>query len=304
MRVLVTGAKGMLANALLPCLTSQHQVTGVDLNDFDISQEAAVQKAFRDLRPEFVYHLAAYTDVDGCEASPQLAMQVNADGTANLARSCAEIGAAMLYVSTDYVFDGSGQRPWREDDTPNPLSVYGKSKLQGEQAVAKYLKPHLIVRSSWLFGPKGKNFVSTILKLVAERDDLRVVSDQRGSPTYTRHLAVKLAELIDCKDYGIYHVTGSGSCSWFEFTQAILKSSGFNHVRVVPISTQESARRAPRPAFSVLENRRLAVSHLGLLPRWDEGLAEYLREGERLGEFRLPASSLGQKALHSEVKGS
>jgi dTDP-4-dehydrorhamnose reductase len=303
-RVLVTGAKGMLANALLPCLTSEHQVVGVDLNDFDISQEAAVQKAFRDLRPEFVYHLAAYTDVDGCEANPQLAMQVNAEGTANLARSCAEVGAAMLYVSTDYVFDGSGQRPWREDDTPNPLSVYGKSKSQGEQAVVRYLKPHLITRSSWLFGPKGKNFVSTILKLAAERDELRVVSDQRGSPTYTRHLAVKLAELINCKAYGIYHVTGSGSCSWFEFTQAILKSSGFNHVRVVPISTQESARRAPRPAFSVLENRRLTESHMGLLPHWDEGLADYLLEGQRLGEFILPTASSGEKVQHSEVTGS
>ena len=304
MRVLVTGAKGMLANALLPCLTSQHQVTGVDLDDFDISQEAAVQKAFRDLRPEFVYHLAAYTDVDGCEANPTLATQVNAEGTANLARSCAEVGATMLYVSTDYVFDGSGQRPWREDDTTNPLSVYGKSKLQGEQAVARYLKPHLIARSSWLFGPKGKNFVSTILKLAAERDELRVVSDQRGSPTYTRHLAVKLAELINCKAYGIYHVTGSGSCSWFEFTQAILNSAGFDRVRVVPISTQESARRAPRPAFSVLENFRLTESHLGLLPNWDKGLVEYICEGERLGEFKLPAVDSGRKSLHSEVTGS
>ena len=304
MRVLVTGAKGMLANALLPCLTSEHQVVGVDLNDFDISQEAAVQKAFRDLRPEFVYHLAAYTDVDGCEANPQLAMQVNAEGTANLARSCAEVGAAMLYVSTDYVFDGSGGRPWREDDTPNPLSVYGKSKLQGELAVVRYVKPHLIARSSWLFGPGGKNFVSTILKLAAERDELRVVSDQRGSPTYTRHLAVKLAELINCKAYGIYHVSGSGSCSWFEFTQAILKSSGFNRVRVVPISTQESARRAPRPAFSVLENRRLTESHMGLLPHWDEGLADYLREGQRLGEFKLPAAISGEEVQHSEVTGS
>ena len=304
MRVLVTGAKGMLANALLPCLKNQHEVVGVDLNDFDISQEAAVQKAFRDLRPEFVYHLAAYTDVDGCEANPTLAVQVNADGTGNLARSCAEVGAAMLYVSTDYVFDGSGNRPWREDDTPNPLSVYGKSKLQGEQAVVRYLKPHLIARSSWLFGPKGKNFVSTILKLAAERDELRVVSDQRGSPTYTRHLALKLAQFIDVKSYGIYHVTGSGSCSWFEFTQAILKLSGFNRVRVVPISTQESARRAPRPAFSVLENRRLTESHLGLLPHWDEGLRDYLREGQRLGEFILPAASSGENALHSEVTGS
>ena len=304
MRVLVTGAKGMLANALLPCLQSGHEVVGVDLNDFDISQEAAVQKAFRDIRPEFVYHLAAYTDVDGCEANPQLAMQVNADGAGNLARASAEVGAAMLYVSTDYVFDGSGERPWREDDATNPLSVYGKSKLQGELAVIAGLKEHLIARSSWLFGARGKNFVSTILKLAAQKDELRVVSDQRGSPTYTRHLASKLAELVNCKAYGTFHVTGSGSCSWFEFTQEILKLSGFDRVRVVPISTQESARRAPRPAFSVLENRRLADLGFGLLPHWTEGLSDYLKEGQRLGEFVLPEAQSGEKLIQSEVAGS
>jgi len=294
----------MLANALLPCLGNKHDVVGVDLADFDISQEAAVQKAFRDLRPEFVYHLAAYTDVDGCEANPTLAMQVNADGTANLASSCAKVGATMLYVSTDYVFDGSGQRPWLEDDNPNPLSVYGRSKLQGEKAVVSRSIPHFLVRSSWLYGPGGKNFVSTILKIAAERDDLRVVSDQRGSPTYTRHLALTLAQFIDCKSYGIYHVTGSGSCSWFEFTQAILKMAGFNHVRVAPISTQESARKAPRPAFSVLDNRRLTEIGLDLLPHWMEGLADYLKEGQRLGEFTLPDTGSGEKAIQSEVKES
>jgi dTDP-4-dehydrorhamnose reductase len=294
----------MLANALLPCLESQHEVVGVDLNDFDISQETAVQKAFREFRPEFVYHLAAYTDVDGCETNPQLAMQVNGQGTANLASASAQVGAAMLYVSTDYVFDGSGDTPWREDDAPNPLSVYGKSKLQGEKAVVSSLKEHFVVRSSWLFGPRGKNFVSTILRLAGERDELRVVSDQKGSPTYTRHLAQNLARFSDCKAYGIYHVTGSGSCSWFEFTQSILKFAGFDHVRVTPISTQELARRAPRPAFSLLDNRRLAEIHLGLLPHWTEGLEDYLREGQRLGEFVLPAGHPGAKTYHSEVAGS
>ncbi len=303
MRVLVTGARGMLAHALLPCLGG-HEVTGVDLCDFDISQDAAVQKAFRELRPEFVYHLAAYTDVDGCENNPQLAMQVNGDGTANLARASAEIGATMLYVSTDYVFDGSGSRPWREDDATNPLSAYGKSKLAGERAVAQSLKSHFITRSSWLFGPKGKNFVSTILKYAAERDELRVVSDQRGSPTFTRHLASGLARFIEAKSFGIYHVTGSGSCSWFEFTQVILKSAGYGHVRVVPISTEESNRLAPRPRFSVLENRKLAENGLGLLPDWSQGLAEYLEEGSRLRELNIVAPNAPPKGTHSEVLGS
>jgi dTDP-4-dehydrorhamnose reductase len=281
-RVLVTGAKGMLAHALVPCLAG-HEVTGVDLNDFDIAQEIAVQKAFRDLRPEFVFHLAAYTDVDGCEKNPELAMQVNGQGTANLARASAEVGATMLYVSTDYVFDGSGQTPWRE--------------LEGEKAVAASLPSHFIARSSWLFGPRGKNFVSTILKYAAERDELRVVSDQRGSPTFTRHLAAKLAQFLNLKAYGVYHVTGSGSCSWFEFTQAILKSAGYDHVRVLPISTEESGRPAPRPKFSVLENRKLSQGRFGPLPHWTEGLVEYLREGNSLGELKL-------RAAHSEVIGS
>jgi dTDP-4-dehydrorhamnose reductase len=294
----------MLGTALLPRLAAEHEVVGVDFLDFDISQEAAVQKAFRDLRPEFVFHLAAFTDVDGCEANPQKAEQVNALGTRNVARACAEIGAVLLYVSTDYVFDGSMERPYREDDAPNPISVYGQSKLGGEQHVQSLLARHFIVRSSWLYGPRGKNFVATILKVAQERDELRVVSDQRGSPTYTEHLAVKLAQMVQVQSYGIYHVTGAGNCSWFEFAQAILELGGLEGGRVVPISTQECGRRARRPANSVLENRRLVESHLGALPHWRDGLADYLKEGQRLGEFALPASELGEKPLQREVKGS
>jgi dTDP-4-dehydrorhamnose reductase len=303
-RVLVTGANGMLGTALLPRLAAEHEVVGVDFKDFDISRETSVQKAFGDLRPDFVFHLAAYTDVDGCEEHPQMAREVNAQGTRNVARSCAEIGAVLLYVSTDYVFDGSMERPYREDDAPNPLSVYGQSKLGGEQHVQSLLARHFIVRSSWLYGPRGKNFVATILKAAKERDELRVVSDQRGSPTYTEHLAVKLAQMVRVQSYGIYHVTGAGNCSWFEFAQAILELGGFERVRVVPISTQELGRKAPRPANSVLENRRLIESHLGALPHWREGLAHYLGEGQRWGEFALPASEPGGKPPQREVMGS
>lgn len=303
MRVLVTGAKGMLGSALLPCLEAEHEVVGVDLQDFDISQEAAVEKAFRDLRPEFVLHLAAYTDVDGCEANPQMAQEVNTRGTRNVARSCADIGTVLLYVSTDYIFDGSLERPYREDDVPNPLSVYGRSKLGGEQHVQSLLARHFIVRSSWLYGPRGKNFVATILKITRERDELRVVSDQRGSPTYTQHLALKLAQMLSVQSYGIYHVTGAGDCSWFEFAQTILKLGGVERVRVVPVSTREFGRMAPRPANSVLENRRLIDGHLGTLPHWMEGLRHYLKEGQRLGEFVLSVPDPGKKPLQSGVTG-
>ncbi len=303
MRVLVTGAKGMLGTALLSCLGSEHKVVGVDFDDFDISQETAVQKALGNLRPDFVFHLAAYTDVDGCEVNPQMAQEINAQGTRNVARSCAEIGAILLYVSTDYVFDGSLERHYREEDTPNPTSAYGQSKLGGERHVQALLGRHFIVRSSWLYGPHGKNFVATILKLAIERDEIRVVSDQQGSPTYTQHLASKLAQMLRVQAYGIYHVTGAGNCSWFDFARAILKLGGLERIRVVPISTQESGRRARRPANSVLENRRLIESHLGALPNWKEGLAHYLKEGRRLREFVLPAPESGEEPLRGEVTG-
>ena len=278
MRVLVTGARGMLGSVLLPRLRENYQAWGVDQEDFDIVDGSAVVRAVCDLRPEFVFHLAAYTDVDGCEANPLKAEQVNALGTRNVARACAEVGAGMLYISSDYVFDGWGRRPYREADCPHPLSAYGLAKLRGERDVQALVARHIIVRSSWLYGPGGKNFVATILKLAKERTELRVVSDQRGSPTYTRHLSQKLVELLAHGSPGVFHVTGSGECSWFEFAAAILQSGGYPQVRVVPITTQESGRLARRPAFSVLENGRLAESELAPLPPWTQGLTEYLRE--------------------------
>jgi dTDP-4-dehydrorhamnose reductase len=294
----------MLGTALLPCLEGEHDVVGVDLKDFDIFHEAAVHRAFRNLRPDFVFHLAAFTDVDGCEERPQIAEEINSQGTRNVARSCADIGAVLLYLSTDYVFDGLMERPYREDDATNPLSVYGRSKLRGEQHVRSLLARHFIVRSAWLYGPGGKNFVSTILKTAKVRDEIRVVSDQRGSPTYTQHLAMKLAQMPEVQPYGTYHMTGAGNCSWFEFAQAILNLGRFEQVRVVPISTQECGRRALRPAYSVLDNRLLIEGPLGGLPHWTEGLAHYLKEGQRLGEFVLPAFDPGEKPLQWEVKGT
>ena len=279
MRILVTGAQGMLGSALLPCLQAEHQVGAVDQKDFDIGEGAAVGRAFRELRPEFVFHLAAFTDVDGCEANPAMAEQVNALGTWNVARACAEIGAGLLYVSSDYVFDGRANRPYREDDCPNPISAYGLSKLRGEKYVQALVPQHMIVRSSWLYGSGGKNFVATILKLAKGSGNLRVVSDQQGSPTYTRHLALKLAELMAARVYGVFHVTGSGSCSWYEFARAIVQLGGYPGVAVTPITSQEFGRLARRPAFSVLENRRLAEVKLGDLPRWEVGLTQFLKEG-------------------------
>jgi dTDP-4-dehydrorhamnose reductase len=274
----MTGATGMLGHALFPVLQQSHQVVGVGAEDFDIRDERAVRDCLSANRPELVVHLAAYTDVDGCETDPQRAVETNGTGTQNVARACAEINSSMLYVSTDYVFDGTKTEPYREQDRPNPINVYGQSKLAGERHVEALLDRYFIVRTSWLFGPKGKNFVATILKLAQRQTELHVVIDQHGSPTYTRHLASSVALLVGTGKYGIYHISGSGSCSWFGFAQTILDLSGFQRVRLVPISSEECARPARRPANSVLENHRLSDKQMGLLPHWRVALAEYLDE--------------------------
>jgi dTDP-4-dehydrorhamnose reductase len=235
-------------------------------------------------QPDLVIHLAAYTDVDGCEANPQLAEETNSTGARNVATACAQVGAAMLYVSTDYVFDGAKLGDYLEDDPPNPISVYGKSKWLGEQHVRAILKRYFIVRTSWLYGPHGKNFVSTILRLAHQQKVLRVVNDQQGSPTYTRHFSLKIAELASTQAYGIYHITGSGTCSWFEFARTILELWPVEGAQVIPISSYESGRAARRPANSVLENRALKQAHLELMPHWKVALSEYLDEIKQSGQ--------------------
>ena len=278
MRILVTGANGMLGRALLPVLQTCHEVSGIDLQDCDIGDADATEAVLRDRKPHLMIHLAAYTNVDGCEANPQMAEQTNAMGTRNIARVCTELDAAMLYVSTDYVFDGTKTGAYLEDDAPNPVSVYGRSKLEGEQHVRELLKRYFIVRTSWLYGPNGKNFVTTILKVAHQQKVLRVVDDQRGSPTYTRHLSAKIAELVETDAYGVYHTTGSGTCSWFEFAKAIVDLWPVEGVEVLPITTSESGRAARRPANSVLENRALQQAHLQLMPHWKVALGEFLAE--------------------------
>ena len=286
MRILVTGAKGMLGTALLPVLRKRHQVRGIDVQDCNICDARAISAVLRARQPELVIHLAAYTNVDGCEADPRIAEETNSIGTRNIATACAEVDAAMLYVSTDYVFDGTKVGTYLEDDPPNPVSVYGRSKLLGEQHVRAILKRYFIARTSWLYGPNGKNFVTTILKVAHQQKVLRVVNDQHGSPTYTRHLSLKIAELVETQAYGVYHTTGSGICSWFEFARAILDLWPVRGVEVLPISSDESGRAVRRPANSVLENRALKHIHLELMPYWKVALAEYLDEIKQSGQVR------------------
>lgn len=278
MRVLVTGAGGMLGYAVPPVLEANHQVIALTRKDCDLCDEDTVREIFLHHRPDAVVHLAAFTNVDGCELEPEKAKAGNETTTLNVAKSAKSVGAALVYISTDYVFDGQSRRPYREVDRPNPISVYGLTKLAGEKIVQETLDRYFIVRTSWLFGPNGKNFVSTILQLASEKPEIKVVNDQQGSPTYTSHLAQKLAELITTSEYGIYHITGSGSCTWYEFAKTIVDSTGFSGLKVMPVTTQEFERPAPRPAYSVLANQHLASLGMFPLPHWKDGLESYLGE--------------------------
>lgn len=278
MRILVTGASGMLGHALIPVLEKDHEVFGLTRTDCDLCDENTVRKIFLRQKPDTVVHLAAFTNVDGCELDPEKAKAWNEFATLNVAKAARDIDAALLYTSTDYVFDGQATRPYSEDARTNPLSVYGKTKLMGEKYVQGMVERSFIVRTSWLYGTGGKNFVSTILGIALEKSELRVVNDQRGSPTYARHLAEKLAELVMTSDYGIYHVTGSGDCTWFEFARKVFDLHGLQETRVFPISTSQCNRPAPRPAYSVLANQRLGSLGMGLLPHWEDGLDNYLAE--------------------------
>jgi len=284
-RILVTGASGMLGHALLPVLKQEHTVIGLTRENCDLCDEDEVEETFQRLKPDAIAHLAAFTNVDGCELEPEKAKASNELATFNVAEAARRLGARLLYVSTDYVFDGRTTEPYSEESLPNPLSVYGKTKLMGERYVQGTCDRYFIVRTSWLFGPGGRNFVSTILRLANEQKELRIVNDQRGSPTYTRHLAQKLVEIIRTHEYGTYHVTGGGNCTWFEFARKIVDLSGLEGVQFVPISSEECGRPAPRPAYSVLANNRLRKVGIGPLPRWEKGLTSYLAEICKQGEL-------------------
>jgi dTDP-4-dehydrorhamnose reductase len=278
MKVLVTGASGMLGHALMSELQNCFSVVGLTRQDADLRDRDAVTRLFQMHAPEMVIHAAAYTDVDGCELDAQRAWENNATATLHVASGCKMVGASIVYISTDYVFDGSKAEPYTEEDSPNPINVYGRSKLRGEQYVREILTRFFVVRTSWLYGPHGKNFVDTIRRLASEGNELHVVNDQRGSPTYVVHLARKIQELVQTKQYAIYHVTNSGACTWYELAQKILPLTGDNRVHLEPISSSEIARPARRPCNSVMANDHLRAIGLELLPQWPDALEEFIRD--------------------------
>jgi dTDP-4-dehydrorhamnose reductase len=266
----------MLGRALCRCLSREHAVIAATKEEFDITDEAATRRAIRAAQPEAVIHAAAFTRVDDAEAQRETAFAVNARGTRHVAQGCEDAGARLIYISTDYVFDGKKGRPYVETDPPHPLGVYGASKLEGERETSRLGARSLIVRAAWLFGPGGPNFVRTIFTRAGEGGALRVVDDQVGGPTYTVDLAEAIARLLSVGAGGIVHSANGGHCTWFQFARAILEEADLKGVSITPISTDVLRRPAPRPTYSVLDTARYASLTGHTLRPWRDALREYL----------------------------
>jgi dTDP-4-dehydrorhamnose reductase len=277
--LLVIGAKGMLGRDLLGVLHSSFpddEVVGWDIEEIDIQKGEESVFKIEKLRPDIVVHVAAYTDVDGCERDEKKAFAVNAEGTKYVALAASRCRAKVIYLSTDYVFDGNKREPYVESDLPHPLNVYGRSKWQGEQYVQELVKNSLIIRTQWLYGKYGKNFVASILQQARVKKGLSIVNDQIGSPTYTADLAKAISVLIQFNAQGIFHVANSDRCTWFTFGQAILSLSGMNEVKVIPISSEALDRPAVRPSYSVFNCQKLKEKTGLTLRPWPEALKDYL----------------------------
>jgi len=275
MRILVTGADGQLGTELMRALAPHGDLIPCTQADMDVTDRRCAEFVAA-LQPEWVVHTAAATDVDACEREPERAMAVNAEGTRRVAEGCRWVGAGLVYLGTDYVFDGRKGSPYAEWDPPAPLNAYGRSKLEGEQATRTVAPRWTIVRTAWLYGVHGKNFVKTILGKAAAGESLRVVDDQVGSPTYAGDVADAVALLLSRERTGIYHVTNAGTCSWYEFAREILQLTGHDSTAVTPISSAELNRPARRPAYSALENASWQATGFPPLRPWREALAAML----------------------------
>lgn len=275
MKVLITGSNGMLGHDLIDVLNDKHELILTTSKTLDITDKEHTVEFIKENKPDIVINSAAYTDVDGCEENRKLAFSVNGEGVRNLAIGCREADCPLVHISTDYVFNGKNDTPWVEGDEIGPISVYGKSKLEGEQAIQEILDKFFIVRTAWLYGVNGGNFPKTMLELAKTHDELTVVYDEVGTPTYTPDLAEAIGKLIETDYYGIYHITNSGSCSWCEFAKYIFEIAGVD-VKVTPVTASEFARPAPRPSYSVLNNKRWADNGFEPLRSYKEAIKDYL----------------------------
>ncbi len=293
MRIAITGASGMLGTDLMQALAGEHELYGLDNRKptiempsakyqlIDITEAKATYEIITKINPELVIHAAAYTNVDGAESSQEQAYQVNSLGTRNVALACQRFDSALIYISTDYVFNGQKKEPYLEIDQPEPLGTYAKSKYWGELYTQWLVNRFMIIRSSWLFGRHGQNFVTAIQSQIQNKHELKVINDQFGSPTYTDDLAEAIKQLLTINNqlstglYGIWHITNSGSCSWFDFAREIVRQSGAKD-NIAPVSTQQINRPAPRPGNSVLDNFNWKLHNLPVLPTWQDALKRYL----------------------------
>lgn len=279
MKFLVTGVNGQLGYDIVKELEKRgHEVVGTDRSTMDITNQAQVEEVVKREKVDGIFHCAAYTAVDQAEDEIEQCRAVNATATAFLAKVCQELGIKMLYLSTDYVFDGEGTKPWdTEDKVIAPLNIYGQTKYEGEEAVKKYLEQYFIVRISWVFGKNGNNFIKTMLRLGKERGAVSVVQDQVGSPTYTADLAVLLVDMMETEKYGIYHATNEGFCSWYEFACEIFKQAGMDVV-VTPVDSTQFKTKAKRPHNSRMKKEKLIENGFHRLPSWQDALSRYLKE--------------------------
>lgn len=278
MRVFVTGVKGQLGYDVMNELEKQGlEGIGVDIDEMDITDADQVNKVIKEAAPDAVIHCAAYTAVDAAEDNEEICRKVNAQGTENIAKVCEELDIKMMYISTDYVFNGQGKRPWEPDDEREPLNVYGQTKYEGELAIEEHVKKFFTVRIAWVFGVNGKNFIKTMLNLGKTHDHLTVVNDQTGSPTYTYDLARLLVDMIQTDKYGRYHATNEGLCTWYEFACEIFKQAGMD-VSVAPVSSDKYPAKAKRPSNSRMDKSKLTANGFQPLPTWQDALSRYLKE--------------------------
>lgn len=277
MKVLVTGAKGQLGTDLMAEMSKRNiETVGVDVEEMDITDPEACKSVIDSSKVDAVIHCAAYTAVDAAEENEAVCRRVNGEGTRNIAQVCRQLNLKLMYISTDYVFDGQGDRPWEPDDVRNPLNVYGLSKYEGELAVEELVEKFFIVRIAWVFGAHGKNFIDTMLRLGREKGAVSVVNDQIGSPTYTYDLARLLADMIQTDKYGRYHATNEGICSWYEFALEIFRQAGMDQVSVTPVDSASFPVKATRPKNSRLNKAKLIEKGFTPLPGWQDALGRYL----------------------------
>ena len=276
MKILIAGSNGMLGHDLQEVLKNKHELILTTSKTLDITDKNHTIDFILNNKPDIVINSAAYTNVDGCEENQDLAYSVNGQGPKNLAIACSELDIPLVHISTDYVFNGKNNRPWVEDDEIGPISVYGKSKLQGEINIRENLDKFFIIRTAWLYGINGGNFPKTMLELAKTHPEITVVTDEVGCPTYTLDLAKAIAELIESDYYGIYHITNSGSCSWFDFAEYIFKIANFD-IKVIPVTASEFARPAPRPSYSVLENKKWLENGFKPLRNYKEAIKDYIK---------------------------